>query len=88
MNAAGLRSDAGARKGTCMCDAGYAGEHCESYLLRTPTCLHNCSGRGTCQLHTGRCACMPGYTGDGCELLDDSTRGSCPKVCHSRSRPS
>ena len=65
--------------GVCACHAGYSGAHCDQFALPTPTCAHNCSGRGTCTV-SGVCNCAPGYTGPACATVDDQ-HGGCPKGC-------
>ncbi|KAL4856557.1 putative glycosyltransferase [Chlorella vulgaris] len=45
----------------CRCYRGYAGSMCE---LEAPSCILNCSGRGTCIDHF--CHCKPPYFSIGC----------------------
>jgi hypothetical protein len=42
-------------------------------------CLHNCSGRGSCDTD-GHCLCQAGYTGTACERVD-TEHGGCPNHC-------
>ena len=69
-----------AREGVCQCHPGWTGPRCETFALPPAACLHNCSGRGTCQFSTGECSCAPGYTGRACELVD-TEHGECPSGC-------
>eukprot|EP00960_Hanusia_phi_P072082 767700-Hanusia_phi.AAC.3 len=47
--------------GACACNAGYAGQNCNS------TCT-DCNGHGICSPTDGRCVCDPGYAGVGCSI--------------------
>ena len=48
--------------GTCQCEEGYSGEHCDSYDLCFKVV---CENGGHCEL--GDCICPPGWTGTNCQ---------------------
>eukprot|EP01043_Picozoa_sp_COSAG02_P000826 COSAG02_NODE_17_length_55377_cov_106.402258_6_plen_403_part_00 len=54
-----------AASGTCACEPGYSGPHCETRDLCHGV---SCGGHGSCAAGSGSCACEPGYSGPHCTL--------------------
>ena len=58
---------------TCICDAGYTGDNCETNINE---CDPNpCQNGGTCTdgINSYTCTCPLGYSGDDCETGNMST---------------
>ena len=51
--------------GLCICDPGYIGTECETYLIAE--CINDCSQHGACL--NGTCVCDLNWGGDDCSLL-------------------
>ena len=64
----------------CVCNLGYSGDQCESYLCGPNTCENggNCSVIGTLAAPNTSCTCLSGYNGTYCEtIVDPCISNSC-----------
>ncbi len=55
-----------ASNGTCICDAGFIGAHCE--MERCPNNCSSSSGQGVCSKSLGHCVCNNDYGGRDCSV--------------------
>lgn len=65
---------------SCVCPAGYIGDHCEIELTRDPCSNVVCLNGGSCTAPADvpRCECRAGFAGDRCEKKIKPTCGPCP----------
>lgn len=68
--------------GTCKCDPGFEGEHCEIIVDSCLTKVPDCGEHGACV--DGLCECQEDYTGSYCEqYIPEEIIGSFTVVEHS-----
>ena len=64
----------------CVCDLGWAGDHCQQPFLACPG-GNDCSFHGACDGLAGACVCDAGWRGDACETPVEPAAHACQPPC-------